>query len=143
MIDKFILFYLTWIEPEKNTLIKTDCYKHIDNIRKVLDIPDGSRASVWKATSKKGDSHSGAQIDLLFDRDDEAITICEIKYSATPFTLDKAYVQNILNKKEIFIKKVGTAKQIFITLIAFSGVKNNFYADSVLSGIVSLNDLFD
>lgn len=169
VIDEFSLFYLTWMEPEKNTLIKTEtksnfwklkhktsawnnwagyafeavCYKHIDNIRCALDIPDGSRSSVWKTTAKKGDGQSGAQIDLLFDRNDNAITLCEIKYSAHPFTIDKGYAKNLLNKKEIFIKMTGTEKKIFMVMIASNGVKNNFYADDLLSGIITLRHLFE
>lgn len=169
VIDEFSLFYLTWIEPERTTLIKTEaksnfwvlknktpawnswtgyafeavCYKHIELIRSSLDIPDGSRASVWKITSKIGDKNSGAQIDLLFDRDDGVITLCEIKYSASPFIIDKQYAKNLINKKEVFERKTKTDKQIFMAIIASNGLKNNFYADDLLSKIITTKDLFE
>ena len=169
VIDEFSLFYLTWMEAEKNTLIKAEsksnfwklkhktpewnnwagyafeavCYKHIDNIRVALDIPDDSRSSVWKTSAEKGDGQSGTQIDLLFDRNDDAITLCEIKYSAYPFIIDKGYAKNLLNKKEIFIKVTGTKKKIFMAMIASNGVKNNFYADDLLSAIITLRHLFE
>jgi AAA+ ATPase superfamily predicted ATPase len=169
VIDEFSLFYLTWIEPEKNTLIKAEaktnfwklkhktpawnnwagyafeavCYKHIDAIRQALNIPDGSRSAVWRAASGEQDMQSsGAQIDLLFDREDGAITLCEIKYSEIPFIIDKEYAKNLLNKKKVFVEKTKTNKQIFITLIAASGIKNNFYAEDLLSGVVTLPDFF-
>lgn len=167
-IDEFTLFYLTWIESEKSTLIRTEansnfwkikhknpswntwagysfeavCYKHIQIIRQSLDIPDGSRSSAWREIAPKQSKKTGAQIDLLFDRDDGAITLCEMKYSEKPFTIDKEYAKNLINKKSVFITKTQTNKQIFIAMITSSSVKNNFYADDLISGIVKLNDLF-
>ena len=166
VIDEFSLFYLTWIEPEKNTLLKTEgksnfwkqkyktpfwnnwaglafeavCYKHIEFIRRALDIPDGSRSGVWRVNAT--DDKAGAQIDLLFDREDGAITLCEIKNSASPFVIDKQYAKNLLHKKEVFIKTTNTHKKILIALISSNGVKNNFYADDLLCGVVDLNHLF-
>jgi uncharacterized protein len=168
VIDEFSLFYLRWIEPERNTLMKTEkksnfwklkhktptwnswagysfeavCYKHIELIRHSLDIPDGSRTGVWQATPKKGSKQVGAQIDLLFDRDDGAITLCEIKYSTNPFVIDKEYARKLLNKKEVFIKRTRTEKKILMAIIAANGVKDNYYADDLISGVVTLDDLF-
>ena len=51
---------------------------------------------------KKGSTEVGAQIDLLFDREDKTITVCEIKYSAQPFIIDKQYAKELLNKIKIF-----------------------------------------
>lgn len=168
VIDEFSLFYLAWVEPEKNTLMKTQarnnfwsakhktpqwntwagyafeavCYKHLEQIRQVLDIPVGSRAGGWNAKPQRNGEESGAQIDLLFDRGDNAITLCEIKYSTSPFIIDKECARNLLRKKEIFFKKTGTQKQIFIAMIVSKGIKNNFYAEDIISGIVTLHDLF-
>lgn len=169
VIDEFSLFYLTWLEPEKNTLIKVEhrsnfwkekyktpawnswagysfeavCYKHLEQIRRALDIPIGSRSSAWKAISKRGNAESGAQIDLLFDRNDSTITLCEIKHSNNPFIIDKEYVKNLINKKDLFVKTTRTKKQILIAIIASSGIKNNFYADDLVCAVATLNDLIE
>jgi len=71
------------------------------------------------------------------------ITICEIKYTNKPFTIDKRFIKNISNKQDIFIKKTHTKKQIFIAMIASSGINNSFYVEDYISGIVTVNDLFE
>ena len=40
----------------------------------------------------------GAQVDLLIDRNDDAITICEIKYTDEPFVINKTYALQLQNK---------------------------------------------
>ena len=91
----------------------------------------------------KGSLERGAQIDLLFDREDGAITLCEMKYSTAPFTLDKEQAQNLLNKKDVFIKETKTTKQVFIAIITANGIKNNFYVEEMISGIVIMSHLFE
>lgn len=62
-------------------------------------------ASSWRYAPRKGSKVRGAQIDLLFDRKDSAITICEIKYSEEPFTLTKDYVEFLKGKKRFLENK--------------------------------------
>jgi AAA+ ATPase superfamily predicted ATPase len=169
VIDEFSLFYLTWVEAEKNTLIKLEsksnfwsekhktpawntwsgyafeavCYKHLEQIRQTLNIPNASRSSTWRIISERDEMDAGAQIDLLFDRDDGAITLCEIKYCANPFIISKEYAKNLLRKKDVFVKVTDTKKQIFTAMIASSGIKNNFYADDIICGVVTLNNLIE
>ncbi len=168
VIDEYTLFYLYWIEPVKESLLKQSfekgywqilhkqpkwqswsgyafeaiCYKHIVQIKKALhlspiDIPD-----TWRYAPRKGDPDRGAQIDLLFDRQDGVITLCEIKYRDTPFTIDKAYAENLMRKMTIFKQKTDSAKQLFMVLVAAHGVKNNFYAEELIVDTVTLDDLF-
>ena len=96
----------------------------------------------WRYVSKKSSETEGAQIDLLFDRDDDAITICEIKYTGKPFLIDKEYAEKLRRKVEIFRNVTGTKKQIFISMISANGVKKNKHSEELLSGIVTLDDLF-
>ena len=168
LIDEYTLFYLRWIEPIRKSLqirsldkgnwqemqnspawnswlgyaFETICYKHISQIRKRLSISPTAIANSWRYIPKDKSSDSGAQIDLLFDRRDGAITLCEIKYSNKSFILNKQYAKNLLNKREIFIKKTRTEKQVFIVMIASSGMRDNLYTDDLISGVVTLNDLF-
>ncbi len=119
------------------------CYKHINSIRKKLAISPAAIANTWRYVPQQKTDSSGAQIDLLFDRMDDAITICEIKHSDKPFSIDKAYAKNLRNKCEVFAKTTRTKKQIFIAMIAANGVNENMYSDELLSGIVTLDDLFN
>lgn len=122
------------------------CYKHLSLIRQVLKIPPTAIASSWRYVPTKGPTKGskerGAQIDLLFDRKDNAITICEIKYTTQPFVLTKEYVEALQRKITVFKEQTRTKKQIFLALISANGIKNNFYAEDMFSGIVTLDDLF-
>ncbi|MCK4608561.1 MAG: AAA family ATPase, partial [Gammaproteobacteria bacterium] len=168
IIDEYTLFYLKWIEPIINTLTKRDissgywqaknksaswlswagyayesiCYKHIAQIRKALGIEPGAEIASWRYTPRKGLEDMGAQIDLLFDRDDNVITICEIKYTNSPFAIDKKYAQDLLRKVDVFRKQSRTNKQIFITMISASGLKPTMYSEELITGVVKLDDLF-
>jgi|SRR3989338_158412 len=168
LTDEYTLFYLKWIEPRQDTLQKEAldheswqtlqttpewyswlgyafeavCYKHLSPIRKALKLSATAIPSAWRYVPKKGAKQRGAQIDLLFDRKDDAITICEIKYTEDPFVLTKEYV-NILRRKELVFKEVTrTRKQLFLAFISANGIKNNYYAEDISSGVVTLDDLF-
>ena len=168
VVDEYTLFYLKWIEPFKATLQKQGmppgywqsqqqtpewhnwlgyafeavCYKHILQIRKALQMNPSAIADSWRYVPRKGSEDRGAQIDLLFDRLDDAITICEIKYTDKPFVLTKDYVEILQRKMKVFKEQTGAQKQLFMALISANGLKNNFYAEGLISGIVTLDDLF-
>ncbi len=97
----------------------------------------------WKYIPKVGENEQGTQIDLLLDRYDKAITICEIKYSSEPFSIDKSYAKNLMNKVEVFQKQTGTQKQIFIALITTMGLKQNLWSEELINDVVELKDLFN
>jgi uncharacterized protein len=58
----------------------------------------------------------GTQIDLLIDKQDNCINLCEIKFSNKSFTLTKEYAVNLTAKRWIFEEKIGTKKTVFISL---------------------------
>ena len=168
LIDEYVFFYLKWLAPTKQSLQKKSlekgnwqsiqqtpawyswlgyafesvCYKHISAIRKTLSIPPNAIASAWRYVPRKGNLEQGAQIDLLFDRNDDVITICEIKYTEEPFILTKEYVSTLKRKLLVFKEQTRTKKQLFLSIISANGIKNNFYAEDIISGIVTLEDLF-
>ena len=168
VIDEYVLFYLKWIEPIAKTLqedaldsdswvamqstpewhgwlgyaFEAVCYKHLALIRKALQLNAMSIANSWRYAPRKGSKEQGAQIDLLFDRKDDAVTVCEIKYSQQPYVLNKDTIAMLNRKIKVFKEKTRTKKQIFTALISANGVKNNAYAEDLLSGIVTMEDLF-
>ncbi len=115
VIDFYCLFYFYWISPVKDTLLQKTllkgywdkiketsswhswsglafeaiCYEHLPQISQALQLSPTAMPSAWRYIPKKESNESGAQIDLLFDRDDDSITLCEIKYSSEPFTIKK------------------------------------------------------
>lgn len=168
VIDEYTLFYLRWIEPVKANLQKFSlqpgyweseqatpawnswagyafeavCYKHIGQVRKKLKLRPNAIASTWRYQAKPNSSESGAQIDLLFDRSDKVITLCEIKFSENPFAINKDYAKKIMNKCDVFMRRTKTQKQVFMTLITASGLKENLYSEDLVDGVVVLDDLF-
>jgi len=73
---------------------------------------------------------------------DNAITICEIKYSHEPFIIDKQYATILRNKVEVYKKHTGTQKQIFIAMISANGLKPTMYSEELVSSYATLDDLF-
>lgn len=168
VFDEYTLYYLCWIEPSAKTIQKLDqsenyweskvnsaswkswsgyafesiCYKHIANIRKSLKINVDAAVGNWCYIPRKGKKEEGAQIDLLFDRSDGAITICEMKYTNQPFVVDKQCAKDLLKKVELFKRKTKTAKQIFIAMISAYGLKPTMYSEELISNVVVLGDLF-
>ena len=118
------------------------CFKHIESIKKALHIPDGSEVSPsWRYISDK-DEESGAQIDLVFDRPDNIVNLCEIKYCSTPFVLDKKYANHIINREKIYRNVTKTNKQIFHSMIVSDGLKKTMYSEEIIASYATLNDLF-
>ncbi len=168
VIDEYCLFYLYWIEPVKSTLLKKSlvdgywdklkskpswhswsglafeavCYKHLPQIAKALSLGPTAIPDTWRYVPKQEDSSQGTQIDLLFDRDDDAITICEIKYSDKPFKITKEYAEKLKQKKEVFRKITRTSKQLFLVMISANGIQQNAYSTELIDGVVTLDDLF-
>lgn len=167
VIDEYSLFYLRWIEPyttsgyafPKNhwhNIVNTAawnswagysfegiCMKHFSQIQTTLHLDNIlTFPSSWRYLPKKGQRDFGAQIDLLLDRNDKAITICEIKYSADKYRLEKSDAINIENKIEKFKEITKTPKQIFVALITTQGVKPSLWLEGLVSQIVTLEDLF-
>lgn len=169
LVDEYTLFYLRWIEPIRETLqigslevgnwqamqntpeyyswlgyaFESICYKHLANIRKALKINPTAIAGSWRYVPIKNSTQRGAQIDLLFDRKDDAVTLCEIKYTSEPFVLTKEYVDVLQRKIAVFKEQTKTKKQIFLALISANGIKNNYYAENLFCGVVTLGDLFE
>jgi uncharacterized protein len=167
LIDEYCFFYLTWIRPLKNkgfeggknywqTKSKTPsalawagytfesiCLKHIDQIREALELQAiPCEFGGWRYIPRKGASESGAQIDLLFDRDDGVITLCEIKYCDYAYVLDKENAKNIKNKIEVFEKRTATRKQIFVAMITPLGTKSSIWSEELIHAEVTLKELF-
>lgn len=72
--------------------------------------------STWRHIPKKNSNEIGAQIDLLFDRDNDAITICEIKYTDKPFIITKEYAEKLQRKLDVFRRVTRAKKQLFLVL---------------------------
>ena len=119
------------------------CKDHIDQIKKKLGISGVlSEEYIWFTRGDEDLGTSGAQIDLLIERRDRIINICEIKFSSDEFIIDKEYDHKLRNKIEAFKRNTSTKCGIQLTMITTYGVKNNKYS-SIMGNQITLEDLFD
>jgi len=161
--DEYSLFYLRFLDKHaENNLLKAGrpafqqtpayktwcgyafeniCFKHINEIKRALQIGGvNSTISSWHH-SGSGDL-PGAQIDLLVERADHCINICEMKFSTTPFLIDKKYAEALQNKIHAFRRATGTKKTLFLTFVTTYGVLDNDYKVQGVDAEVTMNALF-
>ena len=113
--------------------------QHTAQIRKKLGIPGVvTYLAAWR--SKKSDP--AVQVDLLIDRNDGIINLCEMKYAAGEFVIDKKQDEKLRNKKLAFTAETKTSKSVHITMVTTYGVKRNEYWGNIQSEI-TMNDLFN
>ena len=86
--------------------------------------------------------NSLAQIDLLLDRSDRCINLCEIKFSETEFVISKSYLENLQRKKEVFKNDLKYRKNLFMTFITVFGVKENEYYNNIIDNQVTIDSFF-
>jgi hypothetical protein len=166
LIDEYCLFYLTWINPIKRQIahetesnywiskistplwhnwagyaFESICLKHVGQIKKALFIPPGALAGSWHYQSNDGKSE-GTQIDLLFDRNDGVVTVCEIKYCQSPYEIDKKYAAELEKKIKIFKEQTKYNKQVFLSMITSEPLKKNRYSEELVTSKATLEDLF-
>ncbi len=160
LIDPFTLFFLTFVKDSKadtngSWIAQLDspkwrawsgyafeyiCRYHVDALKKKLGI-SGVYAEISAWRSKK--SEKGAQIDLIIDRNDRIINICEMKFSTKAYVITKEYADNLQNKLMAFRTETGTNKTLFLTMITTYGLVQNEYAQRLVNDSMDMTALFD
>lgn len=114
------------------------CLCHVRQIKKTLGISGvQSLVSSWRSEM----SEDGAQIDLVIDRKDQTVNLCEMKYSIAEFVIDKKYEGVLRNKLAAFLSETKTRKSLQLTFVTTYGVKANTYSSRIQSEVL-LEDLF-
>jgi hypothetical protein len=110
------------------------CLQHVDQIKRALQIGGVlTNEHAWYSPS--------AQIDLLIDRDDGIINLCEMKFADGVHVISKQESENVRRKKLVLKEDTATRKAVYVTYVTTEGVKRNAYANDVQSE-VTLDDLF-
>jgi uncharacterized protein len=162
LTDEYSLFYLKFMDKTKATgegtwlrLAETTswkawsgyayegiCLKHAAQIKKALGIAGVlTTESVWRH-APAGKEEQGVQIDLLIDRADYCINVCEIKYTLSDFIIDKSYAGKLQQKLNIFKEKTKTRKTLFLTMITTYGIKSNACSIGLVQNEVTMDALF-
>ncbi len=117
------------------------CFWHLPQIKARLGI-SGVEADAYSWRGGAKETGKGmAQIDMLIDRADGVVDICEIKYSAFPYELDKEEDARIVRRVETFRSASRTRKSVRSVLISAAGLKTGKYSGNV-SAVVTGDDLF-
>ena len=157
LIDNYTIFYFKYVKDNEKTEhfwtkpIDSDsiriwsglafervCMQHIPQLKQAMGIAAvASTEYAWRSDSKKKrtEDEDGAQIDLLIERGDGVINICEMKWSSGEFTITKKDDAELRNKVEVFQYQTGTKSAIMLTMITAFGVKHNMYYDTIQSEI--------
>lgn len=118
------------------------CKDHIKQIKHKLGISGVlSEQFSWFTKGDKNLGISGAQIDLLIERRDRVINLCEIKYYGNEYIIDKDDDYKIRNRMETFRRFTDTKKAIQVVYITTYGVKTNMYS-GIIQKQITLDDLF-
>ena len=161
LTDEYSLFYLHFIAQQKRNIkdawkalsqtptfnawsgyaFESICIKHIGQIKKALEI--GGIYSEESSFIFRGNATlHGIQIDLLIDRNDQVINLCEMKFQRTPFNITKAYASQLRKKLGIFSEVSKTKKQVFLTMITTYGVTENEYSQTLVDNELTMDALF-
>ena len=121
------------------------CLHHISQIKVALGI-NGIISNVysWSCkpfTDKDGTEWKGGQIDLLIDRADEVINLCEIKYASDKYAITAEYEEKLRTRASLFRFVTKTKKAVVHTFITTYGVTRNIHSGIVQSE-VTMDDLF-
>lgn len=161
LIDMYSLFYLRFIKGNVSDLknswqhLSNDsqylawsgyayeniCLLHTAQILKKLGLT-GTFTQVSSWFFKGNKEIPGAQIDLLIDRKDGMINLCEAKFSNKEYVINKDYVAKLRRKRTVFEQVTNTKKTVVTTLIStYSAIQNGYYLEEVDSE-VGMEDLF-
>ncbi|MCD8297667.1 MAG: ATP-binding protein [Prevotella sp.] len=161
LIDNYTLFYYKFIQnnagidsnfwslntntPVRNAwedlAFERVCFEHIKQIKQALGISGVSTKIYSLRITDNPVNGKGAQIDMVIERDDQVINLCEMKFSTTEYTIKKEDDENIRNKVAQYSEIRKTRKAIHVTLITPYGIKENIYQYSIQNTITA-DDLF-
>ena len=159
LVDPFCVFYLKFVKGkdgldssfwQKNVVshqvvtwrgiaFENVCFSHIDQIKIALGINGVStRQSVW---SKRADDEAGTQIDLLIERDDHVVNMCELKFYSGEFVVDKDYHKVLINRQGLLEEAIPRGMIVHSTLVTTYGLKYNEYSGD-FDNVITMEDLF-
>jgi uncharacterized protein len=116
------------------------CLAHLPQIKRALGIGSvQTQSSAWTG----GDEAGKAQIDLVIDRRDRVINLCEMKFSIHPFTVDKAYAERLRRKMALFEAATKTNKALWLTFITTFGLAPGAHAQGLVQQSLTMDALFE
>lgn len=159
LVDNFTLFYLQFVdgrphgddywtvsvsEGRKNAwrglAFERVCLEHVPQIKRKLGI-SGVYTEVYSWFRAASQTMRGAQVDLLIDRRDGIVNLCEMKYAGEAYALEKDEVEKLQNRSRAYADAIGHRRSVHLTMVTTFGLVRNTYWNRIQSEVV-LDDLF-
>jgi len=153
LTDEFSLFHLKWMDSRRvrrwrdvhgtpawqvwsGLSFESVCLRHVHRIERALGISGvRSEVSAWL--------HKDAQIDLLIDRADGVITVCEIKFTDQPFEIQKRYAEELRQKLDCFRRVTKTRKSVRLVFVTPYGLVANRHSTDLVDSEIRMDAFFE
>lgn len=159
LIDPFCMFYIKfgasgdplngsfWTQNHASPSItswrgfafENVCFNHIEQIKGALGI--NGISTTQSAWSRREDGEEGAQIDLIIDRSDNVVNLCELKFYSKVFNVEKNYHRTLLSRQELLEGMISPKKVIHQTLVTTYGLQYSEYS-GIFDHVIIMDDLF-
>jgi AAA+ ATPase superfamily predicted ATPase len=163
LVDEFTLFCLRWMIPVTRKgggytasgwqsqirqpswhswagyAFEGVCLKHADVLQDLLafsEVP--SQVGTWRHVPRGGRDGNGAQIDLLYDRDDGVLSLCEVKYRDGEYALDRGAARSLMHKLDVFQRRMKPRKRISLSLITSGSFRPNAWSQDLIERHASI-----
>lgn len=119
------------------------CMKHHKQIKKALGISGiGTSVSTWKCLPDTDNGMPGAQIDMLIERSDKVIHLCEMKFSEQEYSITNEYEMKLRKRMGIFKERTKTKEAVVHTFVTTFGVGQGKHS-SIVHSEVTMDELFN
>lgn len=160
LVDEFSLFYLRfmgdssdkkdWLTISKSSnyiswcgyAFENVCMKHISQIKKALGI-SGISVSCCSWYRAGGKTTTGGQADLLLNRGDDFVQICEMKFNVRQVVIDKQYSQLLQQKMTALRESIPFKKGLLLAFVTTYGVADNEYKLQHVDNELRMEALFE
>ncbi len=163
LVDFYTMFYLKFLEDKHNKdnqwwshnidnpgirawmglAFELICMRHHLQIKKALGISGiGTSISTWKCEPDTKKDLPGAQIDMLIERSDRIIHLCEMKFSEAEYNISSDYEMRLRKRMSIFKERSKTKKTLVHTFVTTYGLGQGKH-NSIVHSEVTMDDLFN
>lgn len=160
LMDNFTLFHFSFIANNQNNDVhlwshsidtprhstwagqafERTCFWHLPQMLNALGI-SGIISSAHSWQIKGTEEHPGVQIDMLIDRNDNVINLCEMKFSSSDYVFNKDEDAKLRRRKTVFKAVTKKRKTVQLTLVTTYGLIRNAYSGNI-QNIITMDDLF-
>ena len=159
LVDHFCLFYLRFVDGSsrpsdywqrhenapginswRGIAFEEVCLSHLPQLKSALGISGvGVDASPW--TLRGVEEQEGMQIDLILERQDRVVNLCEMKFSVGEYDVDKAYEMKLRGRLQTIQQMINRRQNVQMTLVTTFGLKHGVHS-GIFQQTVCIDDLF-